>query len=275
KTYDWELREPELTIPLPGRWSRNELYLSQFMNYLWEAFVNFVLAQNLDINTVTFDQFTYRGSTCEVMLRDFLTSIKNTVYDPIFPNAFTLIEPYDKSVEQMRLTAVSLGNMFGAIANMAGEMLADSDNQDGRANGYRDLNRNFRFDRDEYWTFSDTGFGFTFDGMVALQKLGYAMEENLKGGDPVETALFLPVIENVIQNGDERLIPEEAGPIIETLVPLLLKRKYVDFSYPFYNATPDGFRPAVLQLIGFLEDLKANAANLPESWECNDLDPFS
>jgi hypothetical protein len=260
--YKWNLREPAFEINLPGRFSTSELYLSRGLNYFWSWFVRFASAQNLDINTVTFDQFSFSGSTCKVVLKDFLHSIENTMYDPIFPKAGTLKEPYDESLELMKGAGESLGHMFDEFTKMFEAMLGSTDKQQGRSLGYNDDNYNFQWDEDETWTVWDTGQEFTKADVIAFKNMCQAMAANFLGDEPVPLDVFRPILKAIGYD-----IANLAIDLIEAT-----GRTTFNPSYPFDHPSEDGIRPAVLQLVDALEYLKAHADQLPAFLECGDLD---
>ncbi|MBZ0273356.1 hypothetical protein K8I61_15060 [bacterium] len=261
RTYKWELREPVFEINLPGRFSDAELYLSAGLAQFWHAFVRIVAAQNLDINVVTFDQFTFSGSICKVLLNDFLKSIRNTMFDPIFPNAGSLLEPYEESVKNMSEAGDAIGHMFGEWAKMLSAILASTDNQYGRAVGYRDTNRNFRFDDDEFWPVFDLGIELSKTDTINLMYLFRAFERNFLYEEPIDLDLLKPV-----------LVAFDFAP--GALLIELIKatgRESFNPSYPFKHPTPEGWRPAMIQFVELLEDLRSRADGFPEILECGNL----
>jgi len=268
KDYVWDLREPPFEINLPGRFSRPELYLSRGLLQFWNTFVYWVAAQNLDINTVTFDQFTWSGSICQIVLRDFLVSIENTLYDPIFPKAGTLKiddtseDIYAKALGDMAEAGYSLGRMFGEFAKMIGALLEDTDNQQGRSLHYDDVNQNFRWDDNETWTLWDLGVTFTKQDAIDFLYLFRALERNFLYEEPVSLDLFKPILKAVDI--------EWATLVIELIK--LTGREAVNPSYYFLHTTPEGIRPPLIDLVELLNEIKENADDLPAFLECTDLD---
>ncbi|MCZ7585479.1 MAG: hypothetical protein M5R36_20250 [Deltaproteobacteria bacterium] len=266
--YKWDMTQPEFAINLPGRFDTSELYLSRALMQFWDFFNHLIVSQNLDINTVTFDRYTWKGSYCQLVLRDFLSAMNNTLYDPIFPKAGTLKfdenseDGYAKAVGDMSAAGRALGRMFRDFAFMVEAMLGDTDNQAGRSLHYDDDNNNFRWDDDETWTVWDTGLVLTKQQTLELLRFFRAMRDNFLYDEPVELEVFKPVFD---------ALDLAEGNIVIALLELS-GRTTLNPSWAFQNATPAGIRPAFVQMVEFLQDIKDNADKLPAFLECTDLD---
>ncbi len=260
--YVWGLRQPEVEINLPGRFSRAELYLSKGLGYFWRFFVRFVVAQNLDINTVTFDQFKWNGTMCETILNDFYISIRNTLYDPIFPNALLLKEPHDESVQNMKEAGIALGYMFESFATMFDAMMGEIDIQDGRSLRYEDNNENLRWDEDEVWIVWDTGQEFTKAETMELRRLFLLLADNFLNGTLIAIDEFKQTLD-VFGLG-------LFGFVLD-LYQDWSGNEFINPGYAFSNAQPEGLRPAGEQLVDTMKWLRRSSDTFPEWMGCGNL----
>jgi hypothetical protein len=276
KYYQWDLKEPPLEWNLNGRFSRSELYLSRALTHTWAAFINLAISQNLDLNTVAFDQYTWQGSTCKIALWDLRRVLRHLLHDPIFIDAFRLKREkwteaseeqvqasIDKSLNHMRATGLALGNMFDEFAKMSSAILGSTDRQHGRALGYTDENWNFRWDEDEVLEIPDLELTFTKKQMFAFQEFCEVMAECFLTGTSVDM-------------DDLKLILEALGygdyAIAVDLLKLITEREDINFSYPFMYPSEEGIRPLVLSIAQMLDDLYDESDNLPGFLECDELD---
>lgn len=260
--YTWGLREPEFEINLPGRFSKAELHLSKMLLHFWHFFVRFVVAQNLDINTVTFDQFKWNGTLCEQVLNDFYISFRNTLYDPIFPDALLLKEPHDESVANMIEAGDAVGHLFGELALTIEAMQGEIDVQEGRSVHYNDKNQNWRWDDDETWTVWDTGLELTKPQALEVHRIARLLEDNFLNETPIALDEFKQTL---------RVFDEPLYALVVDILKLAFEVETINPSYYFKHAQPEGLRPAGEDMLNAMKWLRRSSDMLPEFLGCGDL----
>ncbi len=276
KYYKWDMKEPAFEWNLDGRFSRPELYLSRALNYAWAVFIHFAVSQNLDLNTVAFDQYTWQGSTCKIMLWDLRKVLSHLLHDPIFIDAFRLKREkwteatqaqidasVERSLNHMRSTGLNMGYMFQEFAMMSKALLGDTDRQHGKALGYSDNNWNYRWDEDEVLEIPDLDLSFTKSQMFAFQEFCEVMADCFINGNEVDMQDLKLIL--------EALGYEEYGIAVDLLI-MVTGKDTINFSYPFMHPSDEGIRPLMLEVEELLNTLYDQSDSYPDFFGCDELD---
>jgi hypothetical protein len=185
RKYNWTLFSPPIEIDWSGRYDYGFMYLSRALASSFHALLMFCTSVMLEMNFQSFDLNLNYGAPQGVVeiLEAANHLLKVWLYDPIFPNAFLVLDE-DYAKPQLLEGGLDLGYMFQDFANLVDFMENNRDLQRGLALGYDDANHNFFWDEDE--TVTIRGFDLlgkdlelTREQMFAVRDLSRELEANL------------------------------------------------------------------------------------------------
>ncbi len=260
--YSWSLPKPAFSINWAtlqtngARFDHGFLYVSRVLAFGFHALMLFCTSVDLELNfqtpTINFTYMQPQSFTDYVIAIIRVASV--WLFDPVFPNGLIIL-PESYAFPQLKEGGQELGNMFGAVVDLADYMFNNHDKQTGLAVGYTDTNGNGQWDADETWDISGLGLDIkiTRDQMSAIRNLSAALRDNLLERTPFPIdQTFLPVLDAFGLGAFDWVIDMFSAWF----------DGYGDWSGPFYNATRTGFRDLLITLIEKLKIIYQVAIDL-------------